>query len=166
MHLRATAAALLLGVLLTGCTTDSAVGATELGRPASAPQARPQTAEPAPSRLLTVPAPGTVGRAEGPFDDRFRLTGATLAQGAVSAAVQLTSDVSGLVVLEVQADFYDSAGLLLGSERSSYSEGEGGTADTDRAAETGRLAVRIPAQPAWRDRVASVVLSVPVLVNE
>lgn len=165
MRPAAPVAALLLGLLLTGCgaQTDAGPAAPRL---AASAQAGPQSPAPAPSRLVPVPAPGAVGRAEGPFDDRFQLTGARLADGAVSALVQVTPDVGGLVVLEVQADFYDGAGRLLGSARSSYTEGDGGTKDTAREAETGRLAVRVPADPAWRERAVSAVLSVPVLVDE
>lgn len=157
--------AVALIALMSGCSTAGLAAPAPAAEPARAAVVR-QSPAPPPAQLSPVPAPGTVGRASGPFDDRYELTAAALRAGEVTARVQVTSDVSGLIVLEVQADFYDGAGALLGSARSETAEGHGGTSDTELEAEHGGVLVRIAGAPAWRARVASVVLSVPVLVNE
>lgn len=176
MHDRSAAAlaAVLTAVAVTGCSApaaDRTAGEAPRGVPAAADLAargvlQPRVALPAPAQLGSVPTPGTVGRSSGPFDDRYQLLRATLRAGTVQAVVRITSDVSGLVVMEVQGDFYDARGALLGSVRSEYSEGSGGTADTPRPAETAGIPVTVRAAAAWRSRVSSVVLSIPTLVNE
>ncbi len=74
--------------------------------------------------------------------------------------VDVTSDVSDVLALELVADFYDGAGRLLGSGRAEHSDEEmHGTPGQP-------LDLVVPADRAWSARVASAVLSVPVLVNE
>lgn len=159
---------LLLAAAIAGCSSPAgrSVGDGAGRPPGIQPVARHQVAAPAPARLTPVPPPGTIGRTDGPFDDRYQLVRPSLRDGVVQATVRVTADVSGLIVLEVQGDFYDARGALLGSVRSAYSEGEGGTADTPRHAETDGVPVTVRAADAWRSKVSSVVLSVPVLVNE
>jgi hypothetical protein len=97
--------------------------------------------------------------APGPFTDRVRLEGLALSQGQVSATLDVVSDVSELIALEVQVDAYDATGALLGSERQ--------VVDPDAAeayhstAGIQDLPIAVPAPGA-----ASAVLSIPVLVNE
>jgi len=71
------------------------------------------------------------------------------------------------VVTELVADFYDVGGRLIGTASTSYGE----DANPDPAAQSSPaekhgVALTVNADPAWRAQVNSVVLSVPVLVNE
>lgn len=62
-----------------------------------------------------TPAPGTVTWVEGPFDDRFRTSQVRLENGAVHGALTITTDVSSILDLQVQAGFFAADGSYLGS---------------------------------------------------
>lgn len=163
--------ATVLAVALAACSGETAAPeAASVAAPAAAasvPTAPVSVAQPADPRLDVVPAAGTVTVRPGPFDDRFSLAGTRLAGGAVTTSLTVLSDVSDLIVLESQADFYDAAGALLGSARTAYEDEHAGSSvsgEVHTAAEA--VPMRMPADPAYAARVHSAVLSVPVLVNE
>ena len=155
---------LLTGVLLVAglaaCTTAPPDGAAS-ARPAAALTLAPgPTGAPVPTALDVPPPPGTVRRVAGPFDDRLALEGTRLAADGVHTRVTVLSDVSEVLSLELSAAFYDASGRLLGTGRAVRGEQSGqGVPDE-------RTDLVVPAAPAWAPRVASAVLSVPVLVNE
>ncbi|MCU1692363.1 MAG: hypothetical protein JWM64_1454 [Frankiales bacterium] len=158
--MRAAALLLLLLLPLTACSEDAAqvaVSASPLAAPTTTPGPGPAAAP----TVLATPVPrGTVSRRPGPFDDRFGLTGTRLGPDGVHTRVDVTSDVSDLLALEVVADFYDASGRLLGSGRAEHS-------DEQMTGTPGQpVDLVVPAAPAWSGRTASAVLSVPVLVNE
>ena len=161
-------AAAALAAALAACSGDTTGSGTRVqAAPAAAavgaPTAPVSVAQPAPARLPAVPAAGTVSVQPGPFDDRFSLAGTRLAGAAVTTSVTVESDVSEIIVLETQADFYDAAGALLGSARATH-EDDHGDGEAHTAAEA--VPLRMPADPAYAARVHSAVLSVPALVNE
>lgn len=153
-----------LAVALTGCTAGPSSDAAIEVRIAPAITTSPQPLPPPAAQRLAAPVPdGTVLRKAGPFDDRFSLTGTRLSRGTVDTALLVTSDVSEVIVLEAVADFYDAQGSLLGSTRETHApdHAHGETAAPDES-----VHLELAAEPAYRSRVASAVLSVPVLVNE
>lgn len=167
-----TVCAVVVGVLLigasSGCATDSGLGGIPaVPTPSRVALAPGPTANPAPTTLATPPPPGTVARRSGPFDDRYELRDPALTAGVASARLVVTSDVSALITVELVGDFYDEAGRLLGSGSAVYSEdhGDESTPQVPHAELDGVL-LTVAADPAWRARVSSVVLSVPSLVNE
>ncbi|MCW2778012.1 MAG: hypothetical protein JWN17_1737 [Frankiales bacterium] len=159
--MRRAALLLLLVLPLSACAgSPSPVAAPQLAAATTSPEPGPAAAP----ATLDSPVPrGTVSREPGPFDDRFRLTGTRLAADGVHTRVDVTSDVSDVLALEVVAHFYDARGALLGSGRATHSDEEmvahGGTPDE-------HVELLVPTTPAWASRVTSAVLSVPVLVNE
>ncbi len=120
-----------------------------------------------------VPAAGTASLAAGPFSDRLAATELTLARGekaSVTGQFRQVTENSALLVMEVQADFYDAGGELLGSRRKVLRQPDvvtGGVlpdgSDTRYGGDIG-FAVSAPAE--WAGEVASALVSVPVLVNE
>jgi hypothetical protein len=155
-------------VLLTGCG-----GAEPAGRPSAAVQTSFPDLDAArgdptlPGLTSARPQPGAVDRLTGPFDDRFELTDLRLAAGAVTGELTVTSDVSQLLDLQVLAGFYDGEGRYLGSARFDQhalheEPGHGVEGDTHDEA----VAFTIEAPAAFRARVASAAVGVPVLVNE
>ena len=98
---------------------------------------------------------------DGPFTDRVRITGLVLVPGdppVVRGRIVNTVDVSELIVLELQADFYDAAGRFLGSGRQVFRDAHADPAE-------GPLAFRVRAS-APQPAAVSAVVSVPQLVNE
>ncbi|MGA8996143.1 MAG: hypothetical protein WB441_17735, partial [Nocardioidaceae bacterium] len=129
------------------------------------PDRQPAAAEPALPGLRTAAAPaGTVARVAGPFDDRFRLTGLRLGRTAVSGDLDVTSDVSDLLELQVVAGFYDGRGRLLGSGRFTRHEDPHGEQVSGTPDERVHLRIAVPVP--LRGRVVSAAVGVPVLVNE
>lgn len=148
-------------VTLAGCSSDAAPAAP---RTAGMSQTSPgPTPAAAPAVLDGAVSAGTVGRAPGPFDDRFGLVGTRLAPDGVQTQLTVTSDVSDLLALEVTAAYYDAAGRLLGTGR--VVRGEQHDASGAHVPDES-LDLVVPVQAAWAPRVASAVLAVPVLVNE
>lgn len=149
-----------LVLALAGCSAATSATSVPVAAVTLAPQPLPP---PAPARLAEPVAAGTVVHGPGPFDDRFALRGTRLSRGTVDASLLVTSDVSEVIVLEAVADFYDADGALLGTTRQTHApEHEAGAAGTPDE----HVALELRAAPAYRSRVASAVLSVPVLVNE
>ena len=121
--------------------------------------------DPVPDGLQTAnPSPGSVEPLTGPFDDRFAWRRLQVTAGTVSGAVQVTSDVSDLLELQVVTGFYDARGRYLGIARFTHHLGEGAHAHTGPPSEVEPFTVRAPA--AVRDRAVSAAVAVPVLVNE
>ena len=101
------------------------------------------------------PATG-VTQVTGPFDDRFRFSGLRFANGHLTGALTVTSDVSEIIELQVLAGFYDRSGALIRTG-TWEKHGEGDFANVD---ETLRFDVAAPAG------AVAAALGVPVLVNE
>lgn len=117
-----------------------------------------------PGLATARPAAGTVARLTGPFDDRFVLHDVTLGRTAVTGEVEVTSDVSDILELQVLAGFYDADGTLVGQGRYTHHLDEDTHSDTGPPEERERFRVAIPAD--LRDVVRSAAIGVPVLVNE
>lgn len=125
-----------------------------------ATQAPATEAPPAAAVGAGVPA-GTVTVQTGPFTERLRISELRLTEQAITARLDVVSDVSEIINLEVRVDFYDSAGALLGSGRQVFV-----TKDTE-AFHTTSGVVGLPLSvPAPASGAHSALLSVPVLVNE
>ena len=110
------------------------------------------------------PRSGQILQARGPFDERFVLESPTFDGSAVSGAVQVTSDVSDVLELQVLAGFYDEKGNLLGTGRFVHHLGDDG--HTHASAPEERQEFTIPVPAALAHRAVSVTIGVPVLVNE
>jgi hypothetical protein len=100
----------------------------------------------------------------GPFDDRLRMRHLDLAGDVVAGSVDVTSDVSDILELQVLAGFYDRHGSLLGTGRFVHHLVEDGHQHTGPPEE--EVDFRIAAPQRIRDRVAAAAVGVPVLVNE
>jgi hypothetical protein len=131
----------------------------------SFPGLRPPHGEPTLPDLRTASAvPGTVIQLTGPFDDRFELRHMALEGHVVTGSLEITSDVSDLLELQVLAGFYDRHGSLLGTGRFVHHLQEDGHQHAGPPIETEDFEISAPRQ--FRDRVASAAVGVPVLVNE
>ena len=121
---------------------------------------QPPAPPPAPAPTLDpVPAPGTVAVAPGPFVDRVRLEGLALAGDRVTGTLDVVSDVSEVLALEVQVDSYDASGALLGTQTLVVDPESTEEHHTTAGVQDLPLAVAAPG-------ATSAVLSIPVLVNE
>ncbi len=123
-------------------------------------------------QLEPAPPAGTATLLPGPLTGRVAVGALALEAGerpAVTGTVQVTTDVSTLIVMELRAGFYDAGGRLVSSERVVLRQ-----PDFTRAFEAGlttsqyggALPFRIEAPPEGSAGVSSAVLSVPVVVNE
>ena len=152
--LRAPAVAVAV-LALSACTP----GASSLSQVTPAVTLAPQPLPPPAPKRLAGPVPdGTVAVRPGRFDDRVALSGTRLSRGTVGALLRVAPDVREVVVLQAVADFYDDGGVLLGSTRQSHASGVGD--------DGGSVPLELAAEPEYRARVSSAVLSVPVLVDE
>lgn len=125
----------------------------------------PPTGDPdLPGFATADPVPGTVARVAGPFDDRFVLHDVRLGRSAVTGELEVTSDVSDILELQVVVAFYDSTGTRTGQERYTYHLDEGSDPQARPTRPGHAFAVTIP--PAIREGVTSAAVGVPVLVNE
>ena len=115
----------------------------------AAPTGEPQLA----SIARLHPTAGAVVPAAGPFDDRFVLQDLRFDGARVSGIVDVTSDVSEVLELQVLAGFYDTNGALLGTDPT-----------TGTPQEHTVFSIAVPAE--FTGRAVSVSLGVPVLVNE
>lgn len=113
----------------------------------------------APDELDPVPPAGTVALVPGPFDDRLAVNDPALVEGRVTATVDVVSDVSELLALELDVAWYDEEGALLGSTREVVDP------DDAEAFHTQAGIVGLPIDVA-APGAASATLSIPVLVNE
>lgn len=113
-----------------------------------------------PARLTPVPSSGTVRLQAGPFTDRVRVSALRLRPAAkpeVTGRMRNLTDVSEVLSLTVQADFYDRGGRHLGTGRQVFGETE----------EFHEHALRFRVQASRRVPEAAVaVLTIPDLVNE
>ena len=156
------------GVVVTAACSDQR-GAEQSPAPAAVvktafPGLTPASGEPTLAGLSHQhPAPGTVATVSGPFDDRFDFADLTLNLEAVSGSIQVTSDVSAILELQVVAGLYDSKGQLLHTDRFVYHATEDGH---DHEAPEERETFRIAIPSELRGRVVSAAVGVPVLVNE
>lgn len=172
-------AACVLAALLTGGTVwvlrhhDSAAPTlanpttTPTGTiPTSFPDLAAPTGDPELEGLTTAsPAPGTVARLPGPFDDRFTLSRLRFTAPAVAGGIDITSDVSDILDLQVLAGFYDGRGHYLGENRFTYHLDEGAPHESQGPpSELMNWRIRVPAPLAGQARSAAV--GVTVLVNE
>lgn len=119
-------------------------------------------------RLDPVPADGTATQLAGPFDEGLALADLAVAPDGAVGTVQVTGDVSTVLVLELRAGFYDRGGALLGTGRLVLRQ-----PDFTRAYEAGVTGARyngalpfaVPA-PEDADGARSAVVTVVSLVNE
>jgi hypothetical protein len=123
-----------------------------------------------PAPIVTTPrraapridaSPGSVRVEDGPFTDRVTLAGVRLAPGrraSVTGRLNNAVDVSELIVLELQADFYDEAGRLVGTGRQVFEDAHARPGEPPLD-----FSIRAPASA---PPAASAVLSIPQLVNE
>ena len=128
----------------------------------AAPMGEPQLA----SIARLHPTAGAVVPAAGPFDDRFVLQDLRFDGARVSGIVDVTSDVSEVLELQVLAGFYDTNGALLGTDRFVHHLTDDGGTDpaTGTPQEHTVFSIAVPAE--FAGRAVSVSLGVPVLVNE
>lgn len=114
------------------------------------------------------PASGAVVQAAGPFDDRFALTALVLGRDALTGHIRVTSDVSELLELQVQAGFYDASGALLGTGRFTHhlDEEHAHASETPNADPHPSEDFVIEIPQALRGRAVAAAVGVPVLVNE
>lgn len=116
---------------------------------------------PKPARKLTsVPRPGTVTLADGPFNDKLRIDALKLRRGSrpqVTGRMLTVSDVSEVLALTIDVAFYDRRGSLVATGRLAQQEVE---EFFDRS-----LTFRVRASEPAAD-VATAVLSVPEYVPE
>lgn len=161
LRLRALAAPLAVALLLPAAACSTGAASAARTDPLAVVTGVPVPTESPAAATLPAGAP-RVGATlvPGPFSDRFTLDGLTLADGAVTARLTVTSDVSDLLDLEVRADFYDAAGHLLASGRQSDA-----TADTERF-HTSEGVRGLPLRIAAPAGAVAALVSVPVLVNE
>lgn len=130
----------------------------DLDAPTGEPEL-PGTADAAPD------SPGTVGRIPGPFDDRFDYGRLTFDGQRVVGSLDITSDVSDLLELQVLAGFYDASGTLLGTARFTHHLDEGsGHQHEGPPSEHETFTIKVPRKLAGN--AVSAAVGVPVLVNE
>lgn len=152
-------------------TTDRrASTAAVQAEPASAvrttlPGLRPATGDPGLPSLSRLHPQGVI-QAPGPFDDRLVWDGLRFDGRQVTGMVQVRSDVSDILELEVVSGFYDRSGRLLGTGRSVYHLVEDGPQAQRSGAphEARRFAIAVPAR--WRGTSVGAAAGVAVLVNE
>ena len=125
-----------------------------------------------PDQLDPVPLAGAVTLLPGPLTSTVAVEGLALEPGEQLAAVgtvQVVQDVSSVIILELDAGFYDAQGRLLGVERLVLRQPDftrawrAGTIDRQYGA---ALPFRIEVPEGVGPQVASAAVAVPVLVNE
>lgn len=159
--------AALLGLALAAGTT--ACSASDASAPSTTPTVQTSFAGlPTPSGdpeldgiASAHPAPGAAVWVKGPFDDRFEVTGARFDGSALRGEIDVTSDVSTLLELQVLAGFYDTEGHYLGEGRWTLHSDDHDLGHPD---ETVDFVVRVPA--AYAGKAVAAAAGVPVLVNE
>ncbi len=162
-----------LAVLLPLADRDSTAAPAALDPATLVPEVgRADITADLPQQLDPAPAAGTAVLLPGPFTARVAVAGLALEAGERAAAVgtvQITQDVSTLIVMELEAGFYDEQGQLLGTERlvlrqpDSTRAFQAGTIDSQY---NGALPVRIEAPDGVGALASSAVVSLPVVVNE
>lgn len=117
-----------------------------------------------PGLASAAPPAGAVVQAAGPFDDRFLLHDLEVSDSAVTGTLEVTSDVSELIELEVIAGFYDADGALLGENSFVLHGDEEEHSHAGPPEEEHEFTVPVPASLAGQ--AVSAAVGVPVLVNE
>ncbi|MCU1537690.1 MAG: hypothetical protein JWP82_2041 [Humibacillus sp.] len=146
---------------------DAATTAQVTGARVSLPGNVPASGEPElPSLSRLHPRPGAAVQAEGPFDDRFTLTGLRFDGRAVTASALITSDVSDVLELGALAGFYDERGVLIGTAPFGYHNDESAPADPHAGPPNELEEIRITVPKALQGTARSVAVGVTVLVNE
>lgn len=111
-----------------------------------------------------APAPRTVGRLTGPFDDRFTVQGVRFDGTALRGRLTITSDVSEILALQVLGGFYDAKGAYLGEARWNFVPPEEGHHEEGHPEESVAFVVTVP--KALRTQAAAASYGVTNLVNE
>ncbi|QTE28268.1 hypothetical protein [Pengzhenrongella sicca] len=171
---RAAGCVLAVGLLaaLAACSAEgsSADGAARVDAAASAAAVARQAPADEEAPAATVAPGAAAGSVEvlpGPFVERLRLSALALSEpdagGAqtVTGQLDVVSDVSEVIALEVRVDCYDAAGALLGSGRQVLDSAATEQFHSAAGVIGVPLSVSCPAGAAH-----SAILSVPVLVNE
>jgi hypothetical protein len=128
------------------------------------PGLEPAAGEPQLERLsAAAPTVGTVGLASGPFDNRFALEELAFDGQTVTGHIEITSDVSEVIELEVLAGFYDAGNEFLGTAAYVHHAGQEHSHEGPPE-EHYEFSVAVPAELAGR--AVSAAVGVPVLVNE
>ena len=162
---------ILVAAGLAGCSGASSTGGTEGDRDvaagAAAVAAQLPSTEPSVAASVAAGAPpGSVTVCTGPFIDRLRLsdlllTGSAGGSSSVTGHLDVVSDVSEIIALEIRVDFYDVAGRLVGSAQQVFDPAATEVFHTTAGVVGLPFSVTAPVAGA-----NSAVLSVPVLVNE
>ncbi|WP_157514069.1 hypothetical protein [Nocardia concava] len=160
--MRRAAGVLILGLLAASVVGCSSTPEAPAPKPAAAPAAAPRTAEP-PAAAVSV-APGEVRLSPGPFTDRVRLSGTRLEGATVRGTLAITTDVSDVLALELNAAFYDAGGRLVGTGTFAHADEEPVSGGPHVPSNDG-ISFAITSAPSDAS-VAAAVLSIPVLVNE
>jgi len=128
------------------------------------PGLTPATGDPTLDGIDTQhPERGEIVTVSGPFDDRFEWSELRLSQRMLTGHIEISSDVSELLELEVVAGFYDDAGKFLGTARFVHHLG---AAHEDSAHDHVGKEFRITIPARFRAKVTAAAVGVPVLVNE
>lgn len=159
---------LALLALALACTTTACSG-NESAAPATAPTVQTSftglptpTGDPELVGLATAhPSPGKVAWVKGPFDDRFHISHARFNGSALRGEVDITSDVSTLLELQVLAGFYDAGGQYLGEGRWTLHSDDHDLGHPDESVD---FVVKVPS--AYAGKAVAAAAGVPVLVNE
>lgn len=141
--------------------TDAQNGAPP-DRPAPTVTVAPEPAPPRepPRRLSPAAESGTVRVEEGPFTDQLRIEALRVRSGErprVTGRMARVTDVSELLLLQLEADFYDRRGRYLASGTA--------TIDDPEAFHEGDLSFSVAARRPARRAVAAI-LTVPQLISE
>lgn len=155
--------ALALAGATTACSDDESAAPTTLPTVQTSFTDLPTpSGDPQLDGLSTAhPAAGAVEWVKGPFDDRFRISHARFDGSALRGEVDVTSDVSTLLELQVLAGFYDARGHYLGEGRWTLHSDDHDLGHPDESVD---FVVRVP--KAYAGKAAAVTAGVPVLVNE
>ncbi|MBM7519706.1 hypothetical protein [Nocardioides nitrophenolicus] len=179
MKLRTTAVSVAAALALAGCGGAGNGGGSAASDPSSEPSTAPSpvmvtsfpdlpapTGEPdLPGITSAAPATsGTVGHIPGPFDDRFRLGELSFDGHQVTGSLDITSDVSDLLELQVLAGFYDASGALIGRARFTHHLDEETHHEDGPPSEYEAFRIVVPKR--LRGQAVSAAVGVPVLVNE
>jgi hypothetical protein len=175
MKLRTTAVSVAAALALAGCGGAGNGGGSAAPQPTSAPSPVMVTSFPdlpaptgepdLPGIATAAPASaGTVGHIPGPFDDRFQLGELTFDGRRVAGSLDVTSDVSDLLELQVLAGFYDASGELIGRGRFTHHLDEETHHEDGPPSEHEAFTIAVPRR--LRGLAVSAAVGVPVLVNE
>lgn len=177
MKFRTTAVSVAAALALAGCGGAGNGGSAASSTPTpstspspvmvtSFPDLPAPTGEPdLPGIAAAAPASaGSVGHIPGPFDDRVQLGPLTFDGQRVVGSLDVTSDVSDLLELQVLAGFYDASGTLIGRGRFTHHLDEETHHDDGPPSEHEAFTIAVPKK--LHGQAVSAAVGVPVLVNE